>query len=227
MPAPRLALFLNPWGASSFSRHLPTLLAEARRHGYDGVEMSLSDLGPDAAARRATCDMISDHGMRLILGLYSGWDDYAGPWAPSSPGAHVAQLEQQLKQAERLGPVVTHVNVHSPEARRTRFQKLFSQTDAWRAHSYLCPCLTRQLVPTRVSLHSSPPKLIAYARQRLWPSATATTSTLRALRSSSNPCAPSTQITSKPHPPVPLGPHSSTTARPRCQNSAGACRCKE
>ena len=113
MPAPRLALFLNPWGASSFSRHLPTLLAEARKHGYDGVEMSLSDLGPDAAARRATCDMISDHGMRLILGLYSGWDDYEGPWAPSSPGAHVAQLEQQLKQAERLGSVVTHVNVHS------------------------------------------------------------------------------------------------------------------
>ena len=73
MPAPRLALFLNPWGASSFSRHLPTLLAEARKHGYDGVEMSLSDLGPDPAARRATCDMISDHGMRLILGLYSGW----------------------------------------------------------------------------------------------------------------------------------------------------------
>ena len=69
MPPPRLALFLNPWGASSFSRHLPTLLAEARKHGYDGVEMSLSDLGADPAARRATSDMIADHGMRLILGL--------------------------------------------------------------------------------------------------------------------------------------------------------------
>ena len=104
MPAPRLALFLNPWGASSFSRHLPTLLTEARKHGYDGVEMSLSDLGPDPAARRATGDMISDHGMRLILGVYSGWDDYEGPWAPSSPGAHVAQLEQQLKQAASPSP---------------------------------------------------------------------------------------------------------------------------
>ena len=99
MPPPRLALFLNPWGASSFSRHLPTLLAEARKHGYDGVEMSLSDLGADPAARRATSDMIADHGMRLILGLYSGWDDYEGTWVPSSPGAHVSQLEQQLKQA--------------------------------------------------------------------------------------------------------------------------------
>ena len=99
MPPPRLALFLNPWGASSFSRHLPTLLAEARKHGYDGVEMSLSDLGADPEARRATSAMIGDHGMRPILGLYSGWDDYEGPWAPSSPGAHVAQLEQQLKQA--------------------------------------------------------------------------------------------------------------------------------
>eukprot|EP00964_Phaeocystis_antarctica_P083181 scaffold52309_cov60-Phaeocystis_antarctica.AAC.2 len=44
MPPPRLALFLNPWGASSFSRHLPTLLSEARKRGYDGVEMSLSVL---------------------------------------------------------------------------------------------------------------------------------------------------------------------------------------
>lgn len=98
MPPPRLALFLNPWGASSFSRHLPTLLAEARKRGYDGVEMSLSDLGADPAARRATSDMIAEHGMRLILGLYSGWDDYEGPWTPSSPGEHVLQLEQQLKQ---------------------------------------------------------------------------------------------------------------------------------
>lgn len=98
MPPPRLALFLNPWGASSFSRHLPTLLSEARKRGYDGVEMSLSDLGADPAARRATSDMIAEHGMRLILGLYSGWDDYEGPWTPSSPGAHVSQLEEQLKQ---------------------------------------------------------------------------------------------------------------------------------
>ena len=59
---------------------------------------SLSDLGGDPAARRATSDMIAEHGMRLILGLYSGWDDYEGPWTPSSPGAHVSQLEEQLKQ---------------------------------------------------------------------------------------------------------------------------------
>jgi len=75
--------------------------------------MSLSDLGADLAARRATSDLIAAHGMRLILGLYSGWDDYQGPWAPSSPGAHVSQLGQQLTQAERLGAVVTHLNIHS------------------------------------------------------------------------------------------------------------------
>jgi len=108
----RLSLFLNPWGASSFSRHLPTLLAEARRRGYAGVEMSLADLGADAAARRGTADLIESHGLRLILGLYTSWDDYEGPWRPSTPHQHCAQLEQQLRAASGLGTVVTHMNLH-------------------------------------------------------------------------------------------------------------------
>ena len=36
-----LALLPGPWGASSFRRHLPILLAEACKHCNDGVEVYL------------------------------------------------------------------------------------------------------------------------------------------------------------------------------------------
>ena len=40
-PLGDLALLPGPWGASSFGRHLPILLAEAYKQSHDGVEMYL------------------------------------------------------------------------------------------------------------------------------------------------------------------------------------------
>lgn len=53
--------------------------------------------------------------MRLILGLYTSWDDYEITWPGLTlPGQHLKQLEVQLEEAASLGtPVVRHVNIHS------------------------------------------------------------------------------------------------------------------
>ena len=112
----KLAVFASKWGTfPRFGRKTRAWLEGVRDAGFAGVECSLSDLGRDRLERSATCEAISAHGLRLILGLYSGWVDYEGCPAPSTPEAHLELLEKQFGEASDLGggAPIAHVNVHA------------------------------------------------------------------------------------------------------------------
>ena len=124
----KLSVFASHWGTQGFFKgRTRKWLEGVKEEGFAGVEMSLNDLGGDDVERKATCKAIADHGLRLILGLYSGWVDYEGPWEAATPDAHLATLEKQFDAAAAL-PTATlaHVNVHAgcdswPEDVSTRF----------------------------------------------------------------------------------------------------------
>ena len=113
--AMKLSVFASHWGTQGFFKgRTRKWLEGVKEEGFAGVEMSLNDLGGDDVERKATCKAIADHGLRLILGLYSGWVDYEGPWEAATPDAHLATLEKQFDAAAAL-PTATlaHVNVHA------------------------------------------------------------------------------------------------------------------
>ena len=88
-----------------------TLVDEAVRTGFHGLEMSLSDLGQCRAERSAAAELIGSRGLRLICGLYSGWDDYEGGWPGSTtPAQHLRQFEQQLQRA----PIPSGTHTRAP-----------------------------------------------------------------------------------------------------------------
>lgn len=111
---PKLRVFASHWGtAPRFGNKFLELLDGLKAEGFAGIELSLGDLGPDAAARDAAVGAIGERGLRAIIGAYSGWVDYEGAWARAAPGAHLRTLAAQLDAVAALPPgVVAHVNVH-------------------------------------------------------------------------------------------------------------------
>ena len=70
----RLALYVSRWSAQAPAvRTLGGFLDAVAAHGLQGVEMSLGDLGESAAQRQQAAAAIEDRGLRLICGVYSGW----------------------------------------------------------------------------------------------------------------------------------------------------------
>ena len=89
----KLSVFASHWGTQGiFKGRTRKWLEGVKEEGFAGVEMSLNDLGGDDVERKATCKAIADHGLRLILGLYSGWVDYEGPWEAATPDAHLSLI---------------------------------------------------------------------------------------------------------------------------------------
>lgn len=59
----------------------PDLFALLQSEGYDGVEASLHDLhrlDPTEGGSERVREELRKHNLKLILGLYSSWDDYEG-----------------------------------------------------------------------------------------------------------------------------------------------------
>ncbi|KAJ1461695.1 xylose isomerase-like protein [Pelagophyceae sp. CCMP2097] len=111
MAAPRL--FASKWTLSYALRSSswPDLIEKLRQSAsFHGVEASLSDLGATGPERLANAALLRRSGLALIVGLYSSWDDYEGPYAAAPPRDHLRQLEAQLAEAEGLG--ATMLNVH-------------------------------------------------------------------------------------------------------------------
>ena len=87
------------WG---FSGDLDAAITQARRHGFDGLEANLRHpvfTGLDPAAIR---EALAAHGLSLIVELVTG-GDYV-PDLAISPRQHLAELGEQLQQAQALQP---------------------------------------------------------------------------------------------------------------------------
>ncbi len=64
---PKLRVFASHWGtAPRFGNKFLELLDGLKAEGFAGIELSLGDLGPDAAARDAAVGAIGERGLRAI-----------------------------------------------------------------------------------------------------------------------------------------------------------------
>ena len=85
----KLNVFRNLWGISSSTNKWKTILPNLKNLGYDGVEVSLSDISSyggideflSAQNSLESNDLsCSKEKMKLIIGVYTGWIDYEGTW---------------------------------------------------------------------------------------------------------------------------------------------------
>ena len=147
MPAPRLALFLGaarsgvgargsvPGGAhgsTSDASHLLPIVAEGRRRWpthpgaavrFEGLELTLDELGSDRIARREAASAVYAAGSALNLRLStapppqhhprhrSSSSSSSSSWMPSTPAEHLETLESELAEAEALGEPLAHLTL--------------------------------------------------------------------------------------------------------------------
>ena len=116
----RLRVFASHWGNfQHFGSSMPALLNGLKYKGFAGLEASLSDLGEDARTRSLVAEKARAKGLRLIVGLYSSWDDYEGAWTETSPDAQLGRLERQFDAAAELPEgVVAHARARRGRRRR-------------------------------------------------------------------------------------------------------------
>jgi len=104
-----LNIFRSLWGIES--RPLAELLSHLKTLGYTGIEASLVDLGYPRTHKK-NAQLLKDLDMLAIVGIYSSWQDYTGPWEYKSVTDHLKQWEHQLNVAiNEIGAY--HVNSHS------------------------------------------------------------------------------------------------------------------
>ncbi|OQR94865.1 hypothetical protein ACHHYP_00879 [Achlya hypogyna] len=110
----KLDVFRHLWGIAP-SKDVKTNLrvVQVLKHlGYSGIEASLSAI--HAHGGPAFLDELAAHDMKLIVGIYSGWTDYEpGTWEDKSVQAHIAQFEDEIRQAHALSLRPTLLNAHA------------------------------------------------------------------------------------------------------------------
>lgn len=125
----RLLCFRSLWGTPSATQlrvtagapaheYADKLLQHVKSQGYDGIEASLSDLralGGYTAAR----ELLEQHQLKLIAGVYSGWVDYEDDTVAQhfeSVSQHLDRYRQQLQELQSAFPgkhAPVWINAHS------------------------------------------------------------------------------------------------------------------
>jgi len=110
-----IQIFRSLWGLSPISDWNATIKSLAAE-GFNGIEASLGDLQFGALQsnifefQSIIKPALDKYGMKLIVGVYSSYQDYE-VWENKSLEEHVSQMKHQLDIASQLAPV--HVNCHS------------------------------------------------------------------------------------------------------------------
>lgn len=136
-----LKCFRSLWGTPSAQQlgvdaalkphaYAAALFRHVRAQGYDGVEASVADL--EALGGLATArSLLAEHGLRVIVGVYSGWSDYEPAGLSQlfdSVQAHVDRLHTQLERVCTAFPDAAdrpvRLNAHSGADRWRRDEQL-------------------------------------------------------------------------------------------------------
>ncbi|KAJ1550760.1 hypothetical protein HK096_005187 [Nowakowskiella sp. JEL0078] len=73
------------------------------------IEASLGDMG---FTPQPFLDAINELSLDYILGIYTSWQDYEGPYIETSLSQHIQQLEKQLLIARTFTPKPIWINIH-------------------------------------------------------------------------------------------------------------------
>jgi len=87
---------------------LESALAKIQAAGYDGVEFSLLDV---KGSEQVMMDLLGSFHLKCVVGVYTSWDDYAGPKILRPPSEHLEQFRRQLDAAIAFVP--SKINAHS------------------------------------------------------------------------------------------------------------------
>lgn len=133
MAPPRMALFMRSAatrvggrGSGGGVSHLLPMLADGWQRWpsnpdaavrFEGLEVSLDELGRDRAERRAAASAIDDIGSALALYLCTAPASNrvnrdacsSNYWVPSTPAEHLQRLESLLADAQALGEPLAHL----------------------------------------------------------------------------------------------------------------------
>lgn len=106
--------FRSLWGMPNLVQHsIDAQITYLIRHGFDGVEASLRDLGyPDMNCLREWKIALDNENLAIIVGVYSNWIDYEGPYEYVDPESAARRLIDEIHIAKTLGPVRINAHVH-------------------------------------------------------------------------------------------------------------------
>ena len=107
----KLHQYRSLWGLENQDWEATFLML--KEQGFQGIEASLGDIKYKLDNGARFVSLLQAHDLKWICGVYTGWDDYEGPWQRKSVAEHLEQYEKQLQAAFSLPVTPIHVNVHS------------------------------------------------------------------------------------------------------------------
>ncbi|KAJ3120770.1 hypothetical protein HK098_004250 [Nowakowskiella sp. JEL0407] len=105
-----MRIYRSVWGFQVPPPSWSDLLSLLKSQGFDGVEASLGDIGPDIQSFQ---NALQSKSLELILGVYTSWQDYEGPFQHANLDSHLNILKYQLTAAKSISP--QWINIHAGE----------------------------------------------------------------------------------------------------------------